>query len=180
VIAESTVGAPLAGALRAWAGERRVVPAKGATVLILGPLAECAPRFRLIPGGIVGASFAIDAQPDQDPGSVDLRALTGVRLVQSEWLLDSTFDRLRRRESAGRPLVAHGHIRLRLSEAAVHLAYAASAADVPGAEEHAHRAISRADGILAELHGGSSVLTGSPGHLARFSALLALAFAGVM
>ena len=180
MIAESAARAPLVDALLAWAGERRVVPAGGSAVLLLGPTAEHAPRYRVVPGGIAGAAFAIDAQPVGDAGDVDLAALPGVRLAQSEWLLGATLDRLRRRVSAGQPLAAHTHLRLRLSEAAVRIAEAAASAKVPGAVPHAHHAISRADEILAELHGGSSVLTGSPGHLARFSALLALAFAGVM
>lgn len=180
MIVGSTAEAPLVGALLAWAGERRVVAAGGSTVLLLGPGGEHAPRYCVLPGGIAGAALAIDAQPADDVGDVDLSALPSVRLAQSEWLLDATLDRLRSRESAGRPLAAHTHLRLRLSEAAVRLAEAAASAKVPGAVAHAHRAISRADEILAELHGGSSVLTGSPGHFARFSALLGLAFAGVM
>ena len=179
MIAESTADAPLAGALRAWAGEHRIVPTGGTTVLLLGS-GEHAPRYRLIPGGIAGATLAIDAEPGVNSGGVDLLTLPGVRLAQSEWLLDTTLTRLRRRQSAGQPLAAHTHLRLRLSEAAVRLSEAAAAVGVPGTTGHAHRAISRADEILMELHGGSSVLTDSPGHLARFSALLALAFTGVM
>ena len=180
MIAESTAAAPLAGALRAWAGQRSVVPAGGAIVLLLGFSGDCPPRYRPIPGGIVGATLAVDAEPEASAAGAELSTLPGVRLAQSEWLLDITLTRLRRRQSAGQPLAAHPHLRLRLSAAAVRLAEAAAAVGAPGTAGPAHRAISRADEILAELHGGSSVLTDSPGHLARFSALLALAFTGVM
>jgi hypothetical protein len=180
VIAEATVDAPLAQALRAWAGERRVVPAREATVLLLGPPGTHAPRYRPIPGGIAGATLAIDAEPRERAGDGERPGLAAVRRAQSEWLLDVTLARLRRRRSAGQPLAAHTHLRLRLAEAAAYLAEAAAVEHLPGAAQHAHRTITRADEILAELHGGSSVLTGSPGHIARFSALLALAFAGVM
>jgi hypothetical protein len=180
VIAEDTVEAPLAEALQAWAGGRRIVPARDATVLLLGFPGTHAPRYRAIPGGIAGATLAIDDEPREYASDGGLPGLTAVRREQSEWLLDVTLARLRRRRSAGQPLAAQTHLRLRLAEAAARLAEAAAVEDLPGSAEHAHRTITRADEILAELHGGSSVLTGSPGHLARFSALLALAFAGVM
>jgi hypothetical protein len=180
VIAESTVDAPLAGALRAWAGGRRVVPAEGAVVLLLDADGEPASRYRPIPGGIAGMGLAIDDEPGEIPHDPDLLGLAGARLAQSEWLLEVTMARLRHRHSAGRPLAAHTHVRLRLAEAAVRLTEAKALLGVPGATRQAHRTICRADEVLAELHGGSSVLTGSPGHFARFSALLALAFAGVV
>lgn len=180
MIAEDTVDAPLATALRAWAGGRRIVPARDATVLLLGAPGTHAPRYRAIAGGIAGATLAIDTEPREPASDGDLPGLTAVRRAQSEWLLDVTLARLRHRRSAGRPLAAHTHLRLRLAQAAARLAEAKAVEDVPGAAQHAHRTITRADEILVELHGASSVLAGSPGHLARFSALLALAFAGVM
>lgn len=176
-------GPPLAEALRGLAGGRNVVPAGGGAVLVLGPFDPSDPRYRVVPGGIYGAALAVAVEavePTDDPVTLDAQALVGARLDQSSWLLDATLDRLRHRESAGRPLAAHTHLRLRLSEAAVCLAEAAAARHVPAATTYAHRRVSRADAILAELHGGSSVLTNSPGHVARFSAMLALAFAGVM
>lgn len=162
--------APLVPGLRRWArGARRVQLADG-VVLDFSDAAAYDPGIVTIPGaallrGTDGARME------------DAAGFLAVRRAQSAWLLGITLQRLRGRSSGGQPLAAHGHVRLRIAEAAVRLAEADSAAQVGGLA-HAHQCITAADESLAELHGGSSVLAASPGHLALFSGLLALAIGG--
>ncbi|WP_432560186.1 hypothetical protein [Granulicoccus sp. GXG6511] len=169
-------GAPLLPALTRWAsGATRIQLAAG-VVLVLGdgsaaayaPGVGALPGARLIPG--------TDGTPMRDPAG-----LLTARRAQSDWLLDVTLQRLRERTSAGRPLAAHAPIRLRLAEAAVRLVEADGLVVGLGAGEgwgYAHQCVTDADHLLIELHGGSSVLAGSPGHLALFSSLIGLAAGG--
>lgn len=162
--------APLVPSLRRWAhGVRRIQLADG-VVLDLSDAPAYVPGIVTLPGARL--LRGTDGVP-----VADATGLLAVRRAQSAWLLDVTLQRLRERTSAGQPLAAHAHVRMRIAEAAVWLAEADSAAEVGGLPQ-AHRCVTAADELLAELHGGSSVLAASPGHLALFSGLLGLAVSG--